>query len=391
MTAAPEVIVPIVFIHGWKASVLIDKNTHEEKFNYAFCHLLGLDGPTLDLPMEWEQQHQAYDDMIASHPCRDVSCLCGTIKLAQLYGPLLNHLKTQRSGSGSGPDNNVHTFAYDWRRELSETSTNFEIYLEGIQSQYNGITPQVIGHSMGCLITLHVLNRRPDLFHSVLFGAGAMAPSFTLTEDMSLRGGVNTIVRNTTMFTPAQHLTNPGATHMMIAYPGERTKFGKEHTTMIRTVAGGKPYNDTEYDLNKLDTWKELQIGMYHPNSGVTLTPAKETWFQSVLNKCYTFRKGLIPTKPEEEYPPVAVLHSDGLPTKFGFHLDSNGHVDFDKPIMLPGDGRVMVEDSVPPKGVPVVKVITNKEEHTVVLNDLEAVDELLGCLMEEAEKKKKK
>ena len=239
---------------------------------------------------------------------------------------------------------------------------------------------------MGCLISLHVLNRRPDLFHSVLFGAGAIAPSFTLTEDLSLPGGTNMIVRNSTMFNPAQHLSNPGPTHMLMAYPGERAKFGKKHLTMLRDAVG-KPCEDV--DLNKLETWKRLQMGMYHPKSGVAVTPAKEAWFRSVLDRCRAFREGLIPAHPAAAYPPVAVLRSDGQPTKFGFALDADGHVDFDQPMMLAGDGRVVAEDAVPPEGVPVVKVVTNKEDHSVVLNDLQAVDELLGCLLAEVEKKK--
>eukprot|EP00956_Cyclotella_meneghiniana_P001816 scaffold1997_cov79-Cyclotella_meneghiniana.AAC.1 len=378
--------IPIVFIHGWKASVLVDKNTRDEKFNYAFPHLLGLGGPSLHLPMEWEEdettgmKRQAYDDMVASHPTHDVSCLCGSIKLAKLYGPLLDHLAKKRGNE------NVHCFAYDWRRELTETSHKFEAFLEGIRSQYSktGVLPQVIGHSMGCLITLHVLNRRPDLFHSVLFGAGALAPNFSLLEDYSIIGGVNTIIRNNAMFTPSQHLTNPGPTHMLIAYPGEREAYGRKETNMLFD-ASGQP---VEYDLNKLETWAKLKIGMYHPNSGVQVTAAKEAWFRSVLNKCLAFRKGLIPSKPSSAFPPVAVLRSDGFPSKFGFHIDTDGHVDFSKANMMPGDGRVIAEDSLPPNGIPLVKIITNKEEHSAVLNDLKSVDNLLDVLVVEATQK---
>ena len=139
MASSNGTTVPIVFIHGWKASVLVDKNTGVEKFNYAFSHLLGLGGPTLDLPMEWEQDgQQAYDDMIASHPCGNVSCLCGTVELAQLYGPLLRHLAGRRGAE------HVHPFAYDWRRELAETSRNFETFLKEIATRYGGAKPQGI-------------------------------------------------------------------------------------------------------------------------------------------------------------------------------------------------------------------------------------------------------
>ena len=209
-----------------------------------------------------------------------------------------------------------------------------------------------------------------------------MSPNFSLTEDYSIIGGVNTIIRNKTMFTPSQHLTNPGAAHMLIAYPGEREAYGREHTCMLFD-ADGRP---AEYNLNKLETWSQLQIGMYHLNSGVRVTPAKEAWFQSVLDKCLAFRKELIPSRPSSGFPPVAVLRSDGFPSKFGFRLDADGRVDFSEAnTLLPGDGRVIAEDSLPPRGIPVAKIITNKEEHSAVLNDLKSVDELLDVLVIEA------
>ncbi|KAL9191569.1 hypothetical protein ACHAXT_001275 [Thalassiosira profunda] len=371
---AADPLPAIVFIHGWKASVLVDAKTGAEKFNYAFSHLLGFGGNVLELPMERDAGGgQLHDDLVASEPTRNIECLCGSVTLAELYGPLLDHLAHKRK-------RDVRAFAYDWRRELGETSQKLEAFLEDVKRE-TGRAAQLIGHSMGCLITLHVLNRRPDLFHSVLFGAGAMSPNLSLTEDYSIVGGPNAIAMSKNMFTPSQHLTNPGAFHMLIAYPGEREKYGKENIVLLYDALG-KP---AEFDLHSLGTWKRLGIGMYHPESGVEVTETKEEWLQSVLDRCLAFRKGLIPSRPESEYPPVAVLNSDGLPTNFAFHLDGNGKVDFSNVDTLPGDGRVMYEDSLPPDGVPVVRKITNKEEHTVVLNDIEAVDALIECLFEAA------
>lgn len=121
---------------------------------------------------------------------------------------------------------------------------------------------------------------------------------------------------------------------------------------------------------------------MYHPLSGIEVTPAKEKWLESVLKKCFKFREALVPKFSPLDYPPVAILNSDGLPTKFKFNLDNNGHIDFENISTLPGDGRVMYEDTVPPKGIPVCMKITNKREHSDVLNDLEAVDKLLAHLL---------
>lgn len=363
---------PLVFIHGWKASILVDKNSGSAEFAYAFSHILfGIGGDVIDLPMERDASgKQLEDNLVASEPFRYVSCACGTVKLASLYGPLLEHLEKSR-----GRD--VRPFAYDWRRDLTETEAKFETFLEGVKAD-TGKEPQVVGHSMGCLITLHLLNRRPELFHSVLFGAGAMAPNISLLEDLSVIGGMNTIMNNKQIFNPGQHLSNPGPIHMLQAYPGERARYGSDHTTLLYDALG-KP---VEFDLTSLEGWRKRQMGIYHPNSGVDVTPAKEEWLRSCLDNCLKFRRGLIPTKSESAYPPVAVLNSDGLPSKFALHLDTNGKLDLGKEAQMRlGDGRVVAEDSVPPKGIPVVKKITNKEEHSVVLNDLAAVDELLDAL----------
>ena len=79
-----------------------------------------------------------------------VKCLYGTVKLAPLYGPLLEHLRASEC--------NVQEFTYNWRRELTKTSAAFEDFLRTVTDETKG-PPQVIAYSMGCLMTLHVLNR----------------------------------------------------------------------------------------------------------------------------------------------------------------------------------------------------------------------------------------
>ena len=46
---------PVVFIHGWKASVLADKRTGKNEFDYTFGVVTGLAAdPQIELPMEWD-------------------------------------------------------------------------------------------------------------------------------------------------------------------------------------------------------------------------------------------------------------------------------------------------------------------------------------------------
>ena len=52
--------------------------------------------------------------------------------------------------------------------ELVTDVDSFEIFLDKIAKELDSKV-QVVAHSMGGLITLVTLNRRPELFHSVLF------------------------------------------------------------------------------------------------------------------------------------------------------------------------------------------------------------------------------
>lgn len=371
---------PVVFVHGWKASVLVDRTSRQTKFDYNFVELItGRGGRgVLELPMEWDVANgrQVTDNLEASHPCYEVKA-CACITVGNIYKPLIRLLE-----DAYGSDK-VHMYAYDWRRELNEHSQNLEVYLQDVAAMHGGQKPQVVAHSMGCCITLHCMNRRPDLFHSVLFGAGAMSPMVSILEDWSITGGVNSIVNNAEYFYPAQQLTNPSSLHFLQMFDNEREAFGKENLTVLHD-AQGRAVPATSF--HRLETWKKLQIGMYHPKSGFSVTPDKEVWLQSVLDKCRDFRQGLIPDVTTRlKLPPCAVLNSDGLPTKFSFGMSPQGALDFDAFKTLPGDGRIVYEDSFPPASVPLVMQITNKCEHSQVLNDLPSVKTLLDALLQAA------
>ena len=367
---------PLVFVHGWKAAVLKDQTSGQEKFNYALSHVLGFGGDDLDLPMEWDTNgSQIRDNLIPSHPTRNVTCLCGLVTLLEIYGPLLRHLEKTRD---------LRLFVYDWRRELGETSHKLEAFLMEIVEK-TGKKPQVIGHSMGCLITLHVLNRSPQIFHSVLFGAAALGPSIRLCKDFSLIGGVNRVGLNDAIFTPSQHLSSPAPWHFL-PHQGDSDLWDPSNGAQFLSFDDkDNKKQSTELNLHVVQTWKRYQMGMYHPKSGVTVTPDKEAWLQSVLDRALRFRKELIPKFDASKYPRVACLNSAGFPTEKSFVMNAtDSSIDYNSPIMGTGDGSVLLSNSLPPRGIPVVQTITNKLEHSQVLNDLKAVDQLLHVLLSE-------
>lgn len=369
---------PVVFIHGWKASVLADKHTGKDEFNYTLGVVTGLaTDPSIELPMEWESNgNQVKDNLVATEACHSAACMCGMVKLGDIYGPVLDHLEKTRD---------LHVFAYDWRLCLDETAANFTKFLINVK-EITGQAPQVVAHSMGSLVTLNVLNHNPHIFHSILLGAGAIAPNAAVIKDYSLLGEKNTIVRNETMFTPKINLTNPAALHF-IAYPGERELWGKPDTVLFRDDDA-----PLDLDLHNIRTWKKYKIGIYHPDSGVdTVTEKMESWFQSVLDKAYNFRRGLLPQNTglkASDCPPIAVLRGDHCDTEFSYNvrrMDGNSSLDLKEGIgHIRGDGRVTLQDTVPPKDIPVCKIVTNAREHSEVLNDLENVDMLLNLLISE-------
>lgn len=369
---------PVVFIHGWKASVLADKHTGKDEFNYTLGVVTGLaTDPSIELPMEWESNgHQVKDNLVATEACHSAACFCGMVKLGDIYGPMLDHLEKTRD---------LHVFAYDWRLCLDETAATFTKFLINVK-EITGQTPQVVAHSMGSLITLNVLNHNPHIFHSILLGAGANSPNAAILKDYSLLGEKNVIIQNKTMFTPKINLTNP-APLGFIAYPGERELWGKPDTVLFRD--GDAPI---ELDLHKISTWKEYKLGIYNPDSGVdTVTEKMESWFQSVLDKAYKFRQGLLPQNTglkASDCPPIAVLRGDHCDTEFRYNVrrtDDGRYLDLKEGIdHIRGDGRVTLQDTVPPKDIPVCKIVTNDREHSEVLNDLENVDMLLNLLMSE-------
>lgn len=367
---------PVVFIHGWKASVLVDKKSEKVEYDYTLGMVLGIArDPALELPLEWESDGaQVRDNLVAARACHSATGPCG-IKLSDVYGPVLDHLAARRD---------LHIFTYDWRRCLAETGTAFEDFL-GEVAKKTGKKPQVVAHSMGVLVTVSVLNKRPDLFHSALLGAGAHSPNISVMKDYSLEGEMNAIVMNKTCFSPRINLSNPSAMHFF-ARQGERVLFGKPNTVLLRDAEG----NPLDLDLHDIATWKRLKLGLFNPGSGVdVVTENQEKWLQDCLTRAKAFREGLLPenngNKPEV-FPPIGVLRGDHMETEFAYVVGPDGVLDFKEGIThLRGDGRITLEDALPPKGMPVSKIITNDREHGQVLNDLESVDVLLQHLVDEA------
>jgi len=165
--SADQSLPPLVFIHGIKGGVLSDAQGVVHWLNV--WQGLGLASTDLRLPLKWQGEVQERDGLVATEPLSAVAW-------HEVYAPFLDWASA--SGRVFRP------FAYDWRRDNQENADEFVKFLEKVSAENGGVRVQVAAHSMGGLIAFVVLNRRPDLFHSVLFAGVPFGSSISFLEDM---------------------------------------------------------------------------------------------------------------------------------------------------------------------------------------------------------------
>jgi pimeloyl-ACP methyl ester carboxylesterase len=256
-------------------------------------------GDQMKLPRGYDVEgKQLQDDLVPDGIIADVRCCCGRIKLSEVYTPLLAIGETH-----TGQD--VVSFAYDWRRSPAEAGDQLEAFIDTELARRGGDPrgAQVVVHSNGAVVAWPLLNRRPELFHSLLLIAPAFSGGVSFLPDISRAGDAgNSNAFNTTMMTPEHWL----------GWPAPLYFFPEAHQRMT----GGRPpfaeidgSTAVEVDMHDCQHWKEYQLGPYHPDSGVTVQPADEVFMRQTLAKAKAYRQ-LICRDPAVRYPPIGVLTS---------------------------------------------------------------------------------
>lgn len=390
--------IPIVFIHGLKGSHLKDGSGNRRYVTAS--QLFGLSDDKIPLPLHRDEATGAQDSdsLVPDGSIRDIKICCCVAQ--SFYGPFVRHF-SQKQGHSL-----FYEFSYDWRRDLTETSGIFEKYLEDIVKKHfpnraqaagagrKGV--QVVAHSMGCLITFPIVNRRADLFHSCLFAAGAMGPLFAFLPDVSELGGKNMMGPfNRTMLTPERWLGWPS---LWSFFPLESDR--EDDRLRAQDDTAGLPWlaeadgAEVPMDFHNLTDWKRLKLGPYHPRSGIAkeaLTPEAESFLAETLARAKAYRETGMVYKSDVQYPPIACLravHTDGAGKdpclRQVRRLSPDGTFDFGSlatVVHAPGDDVIQKSAALPPRGVPVLKVVDVALEHSQVLSDISAVEGLLFAL----------
>ncbi|MDZ4678609.1 MAG: alpha/beta hydrolase [Oligoflexia bacterium] len=325
--------VPIVFIHGFKGARLINK---ENKIVWITpLQVLALHTPAIGLPLIWNNNVQEKDGLSVHAAQDDVSVIPGLYRISP-YGVLLKAM-----ASWEQP---FYSFVYDWRRSNFETLNLFEKFIESIK-QKHGSKVKVIAHSNGGMLTLALLNQRPDLFESIVF------------IGVPFRGGIG--------FLPDLQVVRAFGLNKRILSPAVLGSMTPVYTSFPLTGHGALDKNGVPHltDYFSVQTWQKNQWGLFKTSK--ESKEKIEKFMIEALKQAKEFRELMV--SKNISYPPIKVVLSKTRPTLFAIKaLDKGWDLNA---LKKPGDGRICEEDALPPEGIPYTKFYSNAE-HSDLIND---------------------
>ncbi|KAI8921850.1 hypothetical protein DFJ77DRAFT_669 [Powellomyces hirtus] len=195
-----------------------------------------------------------------------------------------------------------HPFGYDWRRDLDVSASRLEKHLESIFSQNGGQKITVIAHSMGGLVTLAVVNRRPELFRGVVFVGTPFGGVPTIL--WQLKKGIP-FPLNKDLMSPDLHF---GARSSFVFLPMD----GRALVVDSKNSPDGE--DDYLVDFYSADEWINHTLSQtLYARKPDEIASHKE-YLQKTLHSAKTFRQSLA-FDPEKQYPPLTHLVSTNWPT----------------------------------------------------------------------------
>ncbi len=349
MTASTNNI-PLVFIHGIKGSVLIDSVGSRRWLTIS--QALGLSAPNLRLPLRWNGDVQASDGITSPRPLESVAW-------HDVYTPFL------KWAAASG--RRFHAFSYDWRRDNLETAELFIRTLEKISAENGNTRIQVVAHSLGGLISFVALNRRPELFHSVLFAGVPFGSSISFLADL--------------------HAGTSNGFNSRILSPQVYFSFASPYvffpTNPLESRLVDTSGNSIEHDWYSAEDWARQKLGIFSfsPPGGVS----EEQWthLRNALKRGRQLRREIAASN-SLQYPPIAVLAGQTLPTVTAVVHNGPHSVrgwDFVSARRDSGDNRIASAAALPPQGIPHM-MFNSSRAHDELLNDTAQVQSILEKLL---------
>ncbi|KAI8851347.1 hypothetical protein BC829DRAFT_387209 [Chytridium lagenaria] len=280
----------VVLIPGFYGSNLNDKDT-DAKGWITMEMVWNLVHASVELPPDFKYGQR--DNHVAESIIESV----GPINLCRDFIKEMRALELC-----SGGNMRFHVFPYDWRRELQHSSEEFEAHLTKMYNSNGNKPVTVIAHSMGGLVTLATVNRRPELFKRVVFAGTPFGPVPLIV--WALRRGAP-LIPNPKLLGTSLHFLCRSA-YVFLPRKG--------NTCLVDD--GG---NDFDIDFFNVESWRKYCIS---PLLKRAKTEQERTTLLTYLDYALTSARAFLDSlkhNPSITYPPFTVIRSDRWPTAVGF------------------------------------------------------------------------
>lgn len=342
---------PLVFVPGLMGSTLYDNDGDQVWLTPG--QGLGLSTPDLSLPLAWEDDKQRGSPLVSKGSLQSVKILFGLIG-TDVYAPW-------EQAAAEIPGRELYVFGYDWRRDNNENAAALEAFLTGLRTRYGETKIGIVGHSMGGMLTLAVLNKHPDWFDRVVFAG------------VPFRGGIghlDNLRDGTPIGSNAELLTPP----VLFSHPSVFSFYPSGQAWENRDATLGADGKVALINFYSEEVWERYRFGPYAPeNAGwFSGSPEQRAHFTMLLERGRLFRRSMTPQRGAQ-YPPALVLMSKDHPTIARIVLrerdDTNAATWQHDPKREPGDSTVLYTDALPPEPIP-YEVHLTQNEHSYLLND---------------------
>jgi pimeloyl-ACP methyl ester carboxylesterase len=339
---------PIVFIHGLKGAALADRSGQVHWITRL--QGLGIGAPELALPLAAEgMPEQPRDGLVPGAVLEGMRILPWLLE-ERAYGPFLAAMRA----SGRA----FHPFAYDWRRELSETLALLTARVEQVRAGCGGCAVTLVGHSMGGLLGLAYLQDHPEAVRAAVLAGAPFRGGIGFLPDLQAGRRVGL---NSRILSAARLRTFPS---VYALFPGATDELADRSGTPIAA------------DLQSPEEWKRLGLG---PHAGGGGSAEWESFLRWALTRARAFRERLRPRSLR--YPPVHVVRSAAHPTLARAIRDGPQAElgwDFRSAPPVPGDGRVPAENALLPAGM-LQEVWETDAQHGQLLSDPAVISRILS------------
>lgn len=405
----------LVVLGGYRGSILRSAEAPHQQLWAPVKIGLNMRKADLEVGLEPEDELTMEQRIIPSGMLQNI----GPIDISRKFFKKLRSCTNARNGTLR-----IWDYGYDWRLSPHLLSRKMASFLETLPSNQEGYRgPKgalVVAHSLGGIITRHLVNQRPELFSGVVYVGtpqrciNVLGPvrngDAVLLNEKILTAQVNLSLRTTFVFLPEDgfcfvdkktneeypinfHDVNDWIKHRLspcieTALPSLTPKpqgglgsYLRNRSNSIKrqslTSLPGRREDSArrdgvlnpQLDSNRSGSPPKTGPSPFRPAESQSLPPAPATrarsiaYLKRILPEIKQFRQELV-HNPEHarknRYPPIAIMYGKSTPTVFAARVDGREGIArtdaYDDLVFRPGDGVVLAREAQVPEGYELVK-----------------------------------